>query len=462
MQLDNINEVEKLTTILKELESYSVDISEYMSRLIDIINKYKNYQIEFSIELTNLEHDMKDYILFLDLIHFTKTWNLDVNFNAVFTSIDYEINRDFLDTFDNMEIKQLIIEKYYVLLLKKVLKDYIEGKDTYLEKHMVIKDFPYLKKSIIKLLNDKDIYDIEVDEYDYDFESLLNKILQVINNDNRKHKIVELIASSDNEVDALISNFINYLKIEYRNDTAKVRNKLKRMNRKDFSNFDFTGWDLSYVDFNNQLIINSIFKGTNARINPQRVEFNSVRNCNLEGLDLSEADFYDVEITHANLKDTHAKINPQQIRNLDMWYCNLEGLDFSEACFDNVGICGANLKGTKAKIDPQRINAKRIDYCNLEGLDLSDANFDDVLITGANLKGTKSRINPQTVKCLDLSDTCLDGCYVINNFDGYSDKNMPNLEGAILINSYDEINELEDNDCFTTKIKQNVCKKMYR
>lgn len=459
MQLDNINEVEKLTVILKELESYSIDISQYFHRLINIINQYRNYEIEFSMELTNLEYEMRDCILFLDLIHSTKTWNFEVNLDEVFISIEYEITRNFLDTFDNSEIKQLIIEKYYDLSLKKVLKDYNEGKNTYLEKYMIIKNYPYLKKSIIKFLTAKDINDIEVDEYDYDFEGLLKKIFQVLNN-NKEVVIPDFNAFVYNEVvDTLINNLNNHFKRQHRNDTAKIIEQLKAIDKYDFSNFDFTRWDLRYVDFTDQLIINSIFKGTNARIDPQKVKFKSIRNCDLEGLDLSGADFDDVEITHTNLKGTNANIDPQQVRNLDMWYCNLEGLDFSNVCFDNVGICGADLRRTNARIDPQRVNAKRIDYCNLEGLNLSEADFDDVLITGTNLKGTKARINPQTVRHLDLSDTCLAGCYVINNFDNYNDKNMPNLEGVILINSYDEINELEENDSFRNKIKQNVYKK---
>ncbi len=461
MQLDNINEVEKLTAILKELENYSIDISEYFHRLIDIINQYRNYELEFSIELTNLEYDMRDCILFLDLIHSTKTWDFEVNLDEVFISIEYEITRNFLDVFNDSKIKQLIIEKYYDLSLKKILKDYIEGKNTYLEKYMIIKNYPYLKKSIIKFLTAKDIDDIEVDEYDYDLEGLLNKIFQVLNN-NKKVVIPDFNEFIYNEVNTLINNLNNHFQIQYRDDTAKIIKQLKAMGKCNFSNFDFAGWDLKYVDFTNQLIINSIFKGTNARIDPQRVKFKSIRNCDLEGLDLSRVDFYDIEITHANLKGSNANINPQQIRNLDMWYCNLEGLDFSNARFDNIGICGANLKGTKAIIDPQRVNAKRIDYCNLEGLDLSEANFDDVLMTGANLRGTNAKINPQTVRYLDLSDTCLEGCYVINNFNGYSDKTKPNLEGVILVDSHDEIKELEDNHYNLKNIRQKNYKVLYK
>ncbi len=424
LQIDNINTIERLENIFSELEVYSIDISSAKANLQKVVSKYEkdkrkdnssnnnttivitlsgNYELELCYELGKIEYDIKDYTLFLDLIHLTESCNLSIDIDNVFNYLETAINQGFLEKFYQINIQRLIIERYHDLLLKKILKDYEKGEKEYLEKYQIIKDFPYLKKSITKYLKDNNINDIKIEEYDYNLELLLKKINikpSTAKNDCvvENHQLIIPNINCPISISVIINKFIEKLKLIFKNDTQKIKKQLRISS---FERIDFTGYDLLYVNFNYKLIVKSNFKGTRARINPQTV-------------------------MGKNLYD-----------------CNLEGLDLSKARFDNVYIRYTRLKGTNAKINPQTVKHKDIEGCDLEGLDLSKANFDDVSIRCANLKGTNSIINPQTVS-LDWY-TCLIGCYVINDFSGYSDNMRPNLEGAILVDSMGEAIEKRNN-----------------
>ena len=88
-----------------------------------------------------------------------------------------------------------------------------------------------------------------------------------------------------------------------------------------------------------------------------------------------------------------------------------------------------------------RIINKNFSYIDFKGLNLSSIDFTDVNLFNSDLSGTKARIDPQRVN--NIKWCYLEGCYVINDFNGYSNDRMPILLNTILVNSFDEILGLE-------------------
>lgn len=100
------------------------------------------------------------------------------------------------------------------------------------------------------------------------------------------------------------------------------------------------------------------------------------------------------------------------------------------------------------RVGIENVQSKYFLMADLEGIDLSTVDFTDVCLIRANLKNTGARIDPQKIGKnklghLSLLGMCLEGCYVINNFSGYPDNFIPDLDGVILVDSFDEIEKIE-------------------
>lgn len=379
-------------------------------------------------ELSILERfELEDYILFLDLMHSTNNWDLDKNIDDIFQKIS---NRQyFIDNFYSLNIQKLIIEKYHMLLLKKILIDYKNNDTKYLHTYKNLRNFPHLETTLRNyLIMNQLTTKIDLEEYDYNLEEIIKateKILNKIykNKNSNKCKFIR----------KRISLFNRFLpKID---KSTVIRDEISSI-------------------FANKLSKNSLKKVLKTII------FHNTKKSNINENETvkqpTSKEFYSYDLANNNhdnkivndckLKDNNIELKRQIIKNKDISEQNLEGIDISNINFDKVVMYETNLKNTNANIDPQKIDLKMLSKCNLENLDLSTKNFDDVYLTGSNLKNTRARINPQTIKNKNLSNCILEGCYIINNFIGYSEKNMPNLNGAILVNNFDEIDKITENN----------------
>lgn len=164
LQMENINKIEYLKQVIEELKTYSISLEKESQKLDLLISNYKlkkeqeqkegslvlssyaNPETELSVELMKLEMDLEIYILFLELIHLTEDWNLDVNLEK-FDIIENKLEKIVL-SFGDMDLQKEIYKRYHNLLLKKIIQDYQEEKEEYINYYQDLKKFPYLIESI--------------------------------------------------------------------------------------------------------------------------------------------------------------------------------------------------------------------------------------------------------------------------------------------------------------------------
>ena len=434
LQMENINKIEYLKQVIEELKTYSVSLEKESKKLDLLISNYKlkkekdqkedgfvlkfdaNPETELSVELMNLEMDLEIYILFLELIHLTEDWNLDVNLEK-FNIIENKLEKIVL-TFGDINLQKEIYKRYHNLLLKKILNDYQEEKEEYINYYQDLKKFPYLIESI-QSYGTSSFISLPEHLENYTLETILEEYLFTAKQ--------EIISIEEKEVKVEVTEEKSTIHTLFRKKLKQIQYQLKpfaylgkakeeviqkigieKAKAKDFSDQDLSGIDLSTVDFTDVWIGRCDLRNTFAHINPQTIDRQTLYRTNLEGLDLSH-----VYIVGTNLKNTGAHIDPQMIEDKSIAYANLENLDLSSQDFTGCDIEGANLKGTNAHIDPQKVVDRSLKECNLEGLDLFDADFSGVNIIHANLKNTYAYIIANEVIGQNLDHSiCLEGCFV--------------------------------------------------
>ncbi len=397
LQMENINKVEYLKKVIEELKAYSVSLekeSKKLDLLISsyklkkeqeqkeesfVLNSYANPETELSVELMKLEMDLEIYILFLDLIHLTEDWNLDVSLDK-FYEIESKLEKIVL-TFGDMNLQKEIYMRFHNLLLKKIMKDYQEEKEEYVSYYQDLKKFPYLIESI-QSYGTSSFISLPEHLENYTLETLLENYL--------------------------ISPKQEIISIEEKETKVEVREEK--------SPFYTSFWKKvkqAYYQIDSYAYLGKARVDVIRKIGYEKAKDKDFSDQDLRGIDLSTVDFTDVRIARCDLRNTRAHINPQTIAAQSLYHTNLEGLDLSEQDFTGCNIEGCNLKGTNAHIDPQKVLVRSLRETNLEGLDLFDADFSGVSISHANLKNTNAYIIPTEVIAVkhDLR-ICLEGCFV--------------------------------------------------
>ncbi len=462
LQMENINKIEYLKKVIEELKAYPISLEKESQKLDLLISNYKlkkekeesvslnlygNPETELSVELMKLEMDLEIYILFLELIHLTENWDLNVNLEK-FDMIENKTEKLIL-TFGNMDLQKEIYKRFHNLLLKKIIQDYQEEKEEYINYYQDLKKFPYLIESIqsygkanhLSLPEHLENYTLDTILEDY-FILSKQDLISIEENETKvetteeKSSIHTSLWKKAKQIQYQLTplSYLGKAKVE-----VIQRIGLERAKFKTFKDQDLSGIDLSTVNFIDVNVENCNLKNTGAHIDPQKVRNKSLYYCNLEGLDLSNVDFNEVEMRGVNLKNTNAYINPQTVKQKNLYHTNLENLDLSEQDFSNCTIFEANLKGTNAHIDPQKISFRSLKGCNLEGLDLSGADFTDVYILRANLAETNAFIDlnkiaygyEETLEDITKKGN-LSGCRVILS-DPYTNEKF-DLTNAMILN----------------------------
>ena len=180
IQLENINKIKYLKSVLDRVSSYGIDVSSYFDELNTIIDNYEDdKKIELSKEYDKINLTMDSdpefdlgvklevfsikinwCILFISFMDVTDSWNLDVNVDEVFSLVYNKID-SILENISDVDIQEKIVIRYYDLVLKKILKDYDNKVYEYLDEYNDIDKYVYLMDSIKRYLESKNIYPTE-------------------------------------------------------------------------------------------------------------------------------------------------------------------------------------------------------------------------------------------------------------------------------------------------------------
>ncbi len=450
LQIDNLNKIKWFRDMFLEFKDYDIDVSSYCDELSLCIEKYENHknreeenreallsingnsEMQLSVDLSSLEFDFQSHILFLDLMHATKTWDYHEDIDEVFDKLHEVVDHKLVEKFSSISTQELIVHKYYDLVFKKIMREYNKENYEYLEQYRHLEKYPYLRDSITYYL-EKHYPRLLSDPIE------LEKVLQNIVCDD--YTDIEVVDNHE-EVVEVSKPFMIRVK-EYFKTRKMVREATEEfvLQREFKYRVDFEGEDLSLVCFDKMSVAGLNLRGTNAHINPQKVQEKSLFHCNFEGLDFSKVDFTDCFIKGISLEGTNAHIDPQRVYNKDLSGCDLEGLDLSDASFENTIIKFANLKNTNASIDPQLVHGRSFWGTNVEGLDLAGYDFGGVDIRCANLTNTSAHIylnlNHYNYGLFD-GGTSLTGCYVYLDTSVASKVPHCVIEGATILSSYQE------------------------
>ena len=162
IQMENINEINYLKSVLDRTKVYGIDVSNYYNELDTIIGNYEKHkkselnipkdklhltvnvdsEYELSINLNFLSIKLNWCALFLSLMDATESWDLDINIDETFYSIYNNVDK-ILEYIYDVDIQEKVIIKYYDLILKKILKDYKDNKYDYLEEYNDLKKNNY-------------------------------------------------------------------------------------------------------------------------------------------------------------------------------------------------------------------------------------------------------------------------------------------------------------------------------
>lgn len=467
-QIDNINTIEYLRSILKELAGYSIDVSEYQKELDNLILDYENskkqdlesiendkvnlsivsdLELNLHIKLDSLTVKLSKYITFLELIHVTNSWNLEEDIDDVFYSLNGHKIDQLIDKFYQIDKQKNIISRYYDLVLMKIIKDYETDNYEYLEKYNHLKKYVYLCDSIRRYVKDSN-RNIEGDVSNYQLESIMDKLCDK-KSDDKKEEVQEvrqeLVVKDDNRSRKLdvfykVQNFIYtiYLcapQFAWLGSTDRVaileRVGIEKLKEKDFRDCDLSDLDLSDVDFNGVYIYNTNLENTGAVIDPQKILFRTMKSSKLAGCYVINNfwQYFARDVSNldgAILVDKgYKKKVPSEIDLHSSWFDWL-GISDREEIFSRVGL--------------ERLLCKDFSDCDLRGLNLSGVNFARVSLSHANLTNTGAIIDFFELR--GCEGAILEGCYVLGSdcIDKYMYRRYrKELEGVIFVNNFDEI-----------------------
>lgn len=412
IQMENINEINYLKSVLDRTKVYGIDVSNYYNELDTIIGNYEKHkkselnipedklhltvdidsEHELSINLNFLSIKLNWCTLFLSLIDVTENWDLDINIDETFDAV-YNNVENILEYIYDVDIQEKVIIKYYDLILKKILKDYKDNKYDYLEEYNNLKKNSYLKDSVMRFLKNKNIiFDKNINCY-----NLKDIIERVYVTDNKEEIVIDEEFKNDivevNDVSG-VNNLLFSIKNFY---NAVINNKQGIVLR----NNGYLKREKKILNFFIKKYLIKHFRLTDNYFEEEKVDFSYFGN------------FY-------TMKKVVDKIYEYESKNRIISSLDQDSLN---------------------SYTIYRIVNKNFSYIDFKDLNLSSIDFTDVNLFNSDLSGTKARINPQRVD--NIRWCYLEGCYVINDFNGYSNDRMPILLGTILVNSFDEIFGLE-------------------
>ena len=412
IQIENIKEIDYLKSILDRIKAHGIDVSNYYNELDTIIGNYEkhkkselnipedklhltlnvNSEYELSINLNFLSNKLNWCALFLSLMDATENWNLDINIDETFDAV-YNNVENILEYIYDVEIQEKVIIKYYDLILKKILKDYKDNKYDYLEEYNDLKKNNHLKNSVMRFLENKNIiFDKNINCY-----NLRDIIERVYVTDNKEEIVIDEEFKNDIvEVDDVsgVNNLLFSIKNFY---NAVINNKQGIVLR----NNGYLKREKKILNFFIKKYLIKHFRLTDNYFEEEKVDFSYFGN------------FY-------TMKKVVDKIYEYESKNRIISSLDQDSLN---------------------SYTIYRIINKNFSYIDFKGLNLSSIDFTDVNLFNSDLSGTKARIDPQRVN--NIKWCYLEGCYVINDFNGYSNDRMPILLNTILVNSFDEILGLE-------------------
>lgn len=507
IQLENINKIKYLKSVLDRVSSYGIDVSSYFNELNTIIDDYEDDkkieldkeddkikltmdskpEFDLGVELEVFSVKIDWCILVLSLIDSTDSWNLDVNIDKVFFSVYNKID-NILEYISDVDIQEKIVIRYYDLVLKKIFKDYENKVYEYLEEYNDIDKYVYLMDSIKRYLESKNIV-LEDSINSYNLEDIIKKVYNAKN--SNKEKSLESIEDSTKKDIVIVD--------DKKTSVVKVNNNSFFDNVRNFWMNKFyyikSLSELGDVDINNEvdmgvLIINDIFNidrdFIKKFIEDNQDDFSNISYVfNIKNFYMIKSeDNVDAILEDLIDKDDKCKIlnfigklllieiftlrKNDEIEIKDSienkvidfsWIGNISTLinilnvislnskdvfdDFLYNMDSLIGIISNKYFG----------NFYIYDSFSFFEIDLSVVDFSGANFGSVGLENTKARIDPQKT---NIGRAALQGCYVINNFKGceveigiFRDPYVIDimghcrLDGAILVDSFDEIEELE-------------------
>ncbi len=438
IQIDNLETIKYLKDTLNRLEQYG-SFTQYQNRLQNIIEEYdkksekeengliletENKELELFQKLEQLKFDLTIPILFLKWMDLTEDWELEVDLSS-FDTIENKL-AELLTLFPKIEKQEKYLQKYYDLLLKKIIQEYLNGNETYLIPYSNLKERPYLVHSIESFLKSKNL-SLESKIENYDLETILDKIFE-------KETVVEIEKTEKisilKRVRFELSKLKNYENISEEDPLAYLGNAKERVIeiigeekalKKDFRNHRFDYIDLSDVDFTDVWIKKCVFIRTGAKIDPQKIRYKDMSFCDIENENLFDKDFTGVKLDNAALHYTGAfldlskddKTCLQILQRSDHFSgvflkTSEKYKKHAENCINFVYVESdprerLSYLGTKKWELYQKLGAKTIyekDFSDVRfnRMDLSDVDFTDVKINGADISYTKANVDPQKIR----------------------------------------------------------------
>ena len=285
IQLENINKIKYLKSVLDRVNSYGIDVSSYFDELNTIIDNYeddKKIELDKDDDKINLIMDSDPEfglgvklevfsikigwcILFISFMDVTDSWNLDVNVDEVFSLVYNKID-SILENISDVDIQEKIVIRYYDLVLKKILKDYENKVYEYLDEYNDIDKYVYLMDSIKRYLESKNIV-IEDSISSYNLKDIIKKVYN--GKSSKKEKSLESIEDSSKKDTVIVddkrnsgvevNNYISFYK--YYNFFADFANKIYNLMRFEEKNFNKKLLNLIYnnIEEINEFVIFSCF-----------------------------------------------------------------------------------------------------------------------------------------------------------------------------------------------------------
>ena len=196
--------------------------------------------------------------------------------------------------------------------------------------------------------------------------------------------------------------------------------------------------DLSDISFDGRCVRRVDFRGTNANVDPQTVEYKNIEGAIFEGIDMSDKCFDDCVICHTNLNYTNAKINPQRVYKKDFEQTKCEGLDFTGEDFTSAYVQFASFKNCKIDIDPQKLFGRCLEGTNLENVDMTGKCFDDCELRWCNLTNTNAVLDLRKLNIDKLYGLKLQGTTLLvgEDFDREKFEKQNNVLGKVKYDEY--------------------------
>ncbi len=456
IQKENIKMIHFLETLLIKMKHYGLDAQSYELQFSKYCKEYEqkrnqknsksihlelepDYEKKLFLELSELQENLFYPILLIRLMEDTKNWNINISYDT-FDTIERRLP-EILKLYASLNTQEEIIQRYYHYLLKKIIYDYQNDKETYQNYPDLINDSFFIN-SLTSFLEEKQMK-LEQPISNYEIETILkiitHKEIQMIEEEPKEEterslflmKLLKQMVENQKEP-------LTYLGQKKEEIIAKIG--LKKAKRKDFREENLEGMDLSSVDFSDILLYRTNLRNTHANINPENIRNAEMKYCNLEGLNLLGLDFSKINVQGTNLNQTGAYLdftkNKENLENTYYEGCFIKIPEGFSPDSTDVTIVQENPKDTLSYLGPnalqiiQKIGGtkaiqKDFRHQDFHGYNLSDVDFTDVWVVDCNLSDTYANIDPQKVRDRDLTQCNLEKINLIGK----------NLTGVKLISA---------------------------